>query len=478
MATTKIWAVRSDISSVIDYTKNPDKTVKEINFVTVTDETENGTVERRISDLKDVINYAAKKEKTVSDEGKEVLEFVTGINCNKDTAFKEMMLTKVQFSKTDKVLAWHGYQSFKPGEVTPEQAHEIGIKLAERLWGDRFQVVVTTHLDRAHIHNHFVVNSVSFLDGKKFYGSKATYFQMRAESDALCREYGLSVVENPSYNGIRRGEYQAKKNGRKTKIEIIKDDIEKVIYASASMKDFFRRMKLAGYTAYIRGRSLSVIPYGMEKPIRISRHYPELSPEAIEARIIENREKRKTQGNAYGAGRRYNAGSVKLPRKKLTGYKALYVRYLYLLGKIPDRKRQYKGMHYLIRQDLMYVHKLRNEWNFIKKYNINTTADINTLRKEKNETYDILAEKRNKLQNRIRRAAPDKREELKKELSTLNDEIGKVRKDLYYMKDIEERSVKMTDKIKTVTEIYEGNERSSGKEQAEKNAGKEGGINI
>ena len=82
-----------------------------------------------------------------------VVPYVSGINLSPNIARDQMVMTKLQFGKTDKILAYHGYQSFLPGEVTPDIAHEIGVKLAERLWGDRFQVLVTTHLDHEHIHN-------------------------------------------------------------------------------------------------------------------------------------------------------------------------------------------------------------------------------------------------------------------------------------------------------------------------------------
>ena len=92
---------------------------------------------------------------------------IFSVNIYNITAVTDMLKEAIQ-AKEDGILAFHGYQAFKPDEVTPEVAHEIGIKLAEKLWGDRFEIVVTTHLDKKHIHNHFVLNSVSFVDGKKF----------------------------------------------------------------------------------------------------------------------------------------------------------------------------------------------------------------------------------------------------------------------------------------------------------------------
>ncbi len=128
--------------------------------------------ERQAQGLSDVIDYAANSGKTQAvDEKSDVLRsFVSGVNCHPSTARDEMIAVKKRFGKEDGTVAYHGYQSFAPGEATPEIAHEIGLKLAQRLWGDRYQVLVTTHLDKeSHLHNHFVLNTVSFVDGIKYH---------------------------------------------------------------------------------------------------------------------------------------------------------------------------------------------------------------------------------------------------------------------------------------------------------------------
>ena len=121
--------------------------------------------------------------------------YVSGINCMPDTALQEMRNTKKQFFKTTGIQCFHGVQSFVKGEVTPEKAHEIGVKLAEEIWGDKFQVVISTHLNTDNLHNHFVLNSVSFLDGKRFCNAKKDYATMRKTSDRLCEYYGLTISQ-------------------------------------------------------------------------------------------------------------------------------------------------------------------------------------------------------------------------------------------------------------------------------------------
>ena len=146
MAVCEIWDVRGRLDHPIDYAENPEKTANP------------KYTEDDLQAMVDVMEYATNKDKT------EQRFFVTGVSCDPTTARDEMMITKAGWSDTSEIVCYHGFQSFKHGEVTPEQAHEVGVKLAERMWGDRFQVIVATHLNTDCLHNHFVVNSVSFAD--------------------------------------------------------------------------------------------------------------------------------------------------------------------------------------------------------------------------------------------------------------------------------------------------------------------------
>lgn len=163
MATTSLWRITGRLDHLIDYVENQEKTSP--------------------SDLNKVLSYATAQQKTAckTDEREPLLQqYVTGVNCSAATALTDMHRIKKRFNKLDGTLAYHGYQSFAPGEATPEIAHEIGIKLAQSLWGDKYQVIVATHLDKEnHLHSHFVINSVSFLDGRKFYRSAQDYARMR-----------------------------------------------------------------------------------------------------------------------------------------------------------------------------------------------------------------------------------------------------------------------------------------------------------
>ena len=147
MATTSLWHIEGRLKDLIDYVENPEKTKAKT---------------PGLQDLYNVFSYVQRPEATQKGE------YVTALNCLRETALRQMILTKKRYGKTDGYIAWHGYQSFKPEEVTPQLAHEIGVKLAKEMWGDRFELIVTTHLDKEHIHCHFCFNSVSFRDGGKY----------------------------------------------------------------------------------------------------------------------------------------------------------------------------------------------------------------------------------------------------------------------------------------------------------------------
>lgn len=147
MATTGFWPVKNRLKEVIDYARNPDKTTDK-KFL---DE-----------DLWAALRYVENDDKT------DRCMYVSGINCPKQRAYEYMMATKRRYGKLGGNIAYHGYQSFVSGEVTPEEAHAIGLETARRMWGKDYEVVVTTHLNTDNLHNHIVINSVSFRTGRKF----------------------------------------------------------------------------------------------------------------------------------------------------------------------------------------------------------------------------------------------------------------------------------------------------------------------
>ena len=187
MAVTKLWVVRDNLGRVIDYANNPEKTCNP-NYT-----------DAQYQTLADVIAYAKDEEKT------ERQFYVDGINCNPATARDQFITTKECFGKTDGIQAYHGYMSFKEQNITPELAQKVGMEFAKRMWGKRFQVVVTTHLNTKHLHCHFVINSVSFVDGKRLQNDEKVWFKFRHIADEVCKEYGLYF--NPTPNRSKQSSY-------------------------------------------------------------------------------------------------------------------------------------------------------------------------------------------------------------------------------------------------------------------------------
>lgn len=201
-----------------------------------------------------------------------------------------MMAVKRRFGKLGGNVAYHGYQSFQTGEVTPEEALAIGRETAYRMWGDKYQVLITVHLNTDNLHCHFVVNSVSFKDGSKFGNHQKDHIKLREISDQVCREYGISVLENSSFwKGQSRGAYWYKKQGGMTHRDMLRQDIAYVLPTCGSRQDFKYQMEALGYTF---GRTneyyahATITAPGWKRPIRLdSLGY---SREVLDDRIRSN----------------------------------------------------------------------------------------------------------------------------------------------------------------------------------------------
>lgn len=274
MAVTKIWKVVKRMDHVISYAKDENKTKIEFNQ----------KYEMLVDDLQNVIDYARNSDKTEKEY------FVTGINCDSDSAYEEMQDTKRYYNKKDKILAFHAYQSFAEGEVTPELAHQIGVQLANEMWGDRFQVVVSTHLNTKHLHNHFVINSVSFKDGYKYYSNFENTALLRKTSDELCEEYGLSVLEEKKCkSGINFEDFYKKHIQESDYHKEVKEDLDYAIKNSYTTKDFHRILESMGYHYYYRAGKLSVRREPYKRNIRVERAFgEEYSVDNITKRILQN----------------------------------------------------------------------------------------------------------------------------------------------------------------------------------------------
>ena len=196
-----------------------------------------------------------------------------------------MELTKRLWEQpTDKgVLAYHIIQSFSPGEATPDQVHEIGCEFARRFLADRFECTVSTHLDKGHLHNHIVVNSVSYADGKMFRNNFDTYYHgIRQVSDELCRENRLSVIETDG-KGKSYDEWLSGQTGKPTIRGMVRKDVEQAIAAADSFDGFILELQNMGYTVKYgpRVEHMAVRHKDAQRNIRIDRLDPRFSETAL-----------------------------------------------------------------------------------------------------------------------------------------------------------------------------------------------------
>ncbi|MGO5187402.1 relaxase/mobilization nuclease domain-containing protein [Oscillospiraceae bacterium LCP21S3_E10] len=414
-------------------------------------------------ELSDVIRYAVNSEKTQetgSEDGTPLHCFVSGINCSPATARDEMLAVKKRFGKEDGTVAYHGYQSFAPGEATPELAHEIGVKLATQLWGDRYQVIVATHLDKEnHLHNHFVVNTVSFADSIKYHRTRKDYHEMQTVSDELCREYGLSVIEQPQQGrGKQYGEWRAEQEQRPTWRGLIRTDMDEAIRQAMTERQFFDALQKKGYTVKV-GKDISVRPPGKERFVRLMRNFGEdYSIEQIRRRILsQTRAEKKPSEPTRQVIRIRLFGSLKKTRK-LTGFRALYVHYCYLLGIFPKNRPQQsrKRLHFLLREDLLKLDAITAETRLLIGHRIDTAEQLFSYRDKVSEKITVLTEKRKQLYKTQRTAAvksdPEKAAEVKAQIAALSKELAALRKEVVLCNNIAERSGVIQEKIKAVRE--------------------------
>ena len=441
MATTKIWPVKDSLKRLVDYASNPEKTTKD--------------------DLAAVIEYAMNGEKTAGSNERSC--YVTGVNCFAETALDEMLSTQKHFGKTSGNVAYHCYQSFKPGEVTPEQCHRLGVELAECMWGDKYQVLVATHLDRDHLHNHLVCCSVSFIDGKKFNDNKAAYSRLRRLSDDICLENGLSVIEKPLGKTPRQIHF-AEKNGEPTRYNLMREAIDNAIALSTNMPTFMNLMKQQGYViAYNPNRKYPTIrSVNSRKATRLFRLGDDYDVERIMQRInsnalddvMRNREDHIASMHPPVRKKVHVTGSRKNARK-VGGLYGLYLHYLYLLGYRPRKK--HRPLSPEMREACRMCDKYSECAKLMAKYHLRTEDDMKDFIARSEESLDTLSCQRNKVRNKLRRAAdPEMIESYRNERDHLTSEITKIRKEIKTAAFTLERSEKVKDDIRIELEYCHG----------------------
>ena len=447
MATTSLWKVDKRLDHVIDYATDEEKTKNENeggNF---------GSIEK-------LLTYATNPDKT------EKLFYTTGINCKVDNAVKEMQFIKKLYGKEKGILAFHGYQSFKEGEVTPEVAHEIGVRLAEEMWGDRFQVVISTHLNTDNIHNHFVINSVSFKDGYKYYSNLSNTALLRKTSDEICVEYGLSILEEKTCkSGINFENFYKKSMKESEYYKFAKEDIDYAIEHSWTYQEFIKKLKGIGYEVYFRANKISVRRYPYKRNIRIERSFgEEYSIENIKNKIFSRYPSREEviKPKTYDK-RLFYKGSIKKLRKP-KGIIALYYYYCYLLKVYPKKNLNYK-LSPEMREAVKKMDKYSEQIRFICKYKLETVNDIENLKEQKQEELQKTLNTRNRLYyKRQKLDNATEKEVVTKDIISVTSVIEKVRKEIKLCDEVSDNARKMKEQIKELKD----KEKQNTKEKEEK----------
>lgn len=434
MAVTSIWYINGRVDHAIHYACNPEKTSDDARKEIAT--------QHKVGD---VVEYTADQLKT------EQRTWVSCVNCTEENAIQDFMATKRKWGKLDGRICYHGYQSFKENEVTAEQAHRIGVTLAQELWGDRFEVVVATHCNTGHYHNHFVVNSVSFFDGNKYRRTPEDYRRMREISDRLCREERISVIENPQGRKKSYPEWEAEQNGKPTKRGMVRADIDRAIQSATTERHFIQTLTDMGYEIHTRtetGKPLkypSIKPHGAKKPFRFHNLGSGYSLEEIKDRIYENMRRKVPFPEAErdeANRKRRQKGFV--PYTKPQGLRALYIHYHFELGIISQHPASVKRVSFLMREDVIKLDKFDAQVRLLNREQIDTADQLASYQGKTEARMEALSDRRADLRNALKRAKRSGEvttaESISIQIDAISKEIAVLRKEVKLCTDIMERS--------------------------------------
>ena len=420
------------MDQTVKYAINPTKTAYEVKRTEEADMTAN-------------IAYALNPEKGTT----KLYQTAVNLDCP-ETAWEEMKATKERWGKTDGILGFHVVQSFRPSEIEPELAHRVGVEFVEKCFPG-YEAVVGTHLDKHHIHNHIVLNSVSCLDGRKYHSTQKSYYgELRKVSDELCRKYGLSVVE-PHEEGPKaksHSEWQAERQGKPTWCSAIREDVDDAITRSLTFEQFIKRMRDMGYEVKTGVKYMAVRPPGNERFTRLRRLGDEYTEEAVRQRLLKNDPSllpSEDQGVCHLAqcGQMARNGDLRTirhgfyrsawsnpRRKKVKGLRALYLWYAYRMGNMRMGGSSSHKTHYLLREDIRKLTKRDRMATLLVKNKIETYEQLRAHRDECREMISFLCDRRAKLKKQAPTAPA------KSELTIIRDKLKTLRRELRLCDDI------------------------------------------
>ena len=338
MAVTKIKAIRGTLSKAIAYILNPEKTDEKL--------------------------------------------LVSSYGCASETAAREFEWTRKIAEQKGmnpvRIIARHVIQSFEIGEVTPELAHEIGKQFADEILGGKYEYVLTTHIDKDHVHNHLIFNAVDFVDYHAYKSYKRIYYDMREVSDRLCKENGLSVIPPSQNKGMGYKEYTEAKRGTSWK-QKLKQTIDRLVITAKDYDDFLRLMQEAGYEIK-PGKYISFRAEGQERFTRSKTIGENYTEERIKERIA-GRTPRRSQRQATPKG-------------------------ISLIGDIQERIRLIDSKGYEYKAKLTILKEAARTLNYLTENNLLQYADLEKKVEDVHSSYDRTGKELKGVEARLREVQP------------------------------------------------------------------------
>ena len=338
MAVTKIKAIRGTLSKAIAYILNPEKTDEKL--------------------------------------------LVSSYGCASETAAREFEWTRKIAEQKGmnpvRIIARHVIQSFEIGEVTPELAHEIGKQFADEILGGKYEYVLTTHIDKDHVHNHLIFNAVDFVDYHAYKSYKRIYYDMREVSDRLCKENGLSVIPPSQNKGMGYKEYTEAKRGTSWK-QKLKQTIDRLVITAKDYDDFLRLMQEAGYEIK-PGKYISFRAEGQERFTRSKTIGENYTEERIKERI---------------------AGRTPRRNRRQTAPKGIS-----LIGDIQERIRLIDSKGYEYKAKLTILKEAARTLNYLTENNLLQYADLEKKVEDVHSSYDRTGKELKGVEARLREVQP------------------------------------------------------------------------
>ena len=338
MAVTKIKAIRGTLSKAIAYILNPEKTDEKL--------------------------------------------LVSSYGCASETAAREFEWTRKIAEQKGmnpvRIIARHVIQSFEIGEVTPELAHEIGKQFADEILGGKYEYVLTTHIDKDHVHNHLIFNAVDFVDYHAYKSYKRIYYDMREVSDRLCKENGLSVIPPSQNKGMDYKEYTEAKRGTSWK-QKLKQTIDRLVITAKDYDDFLRLMQGAGYEIKT-GKYISFRAKGQERFTRSKTIGENYTEERIKERIA-GRTPRRSQRQTTPKG-------------------------ISLIGDIQERIRLIDSKGYEHKAKLTILKEAARTLNYLTENNLLQYADLEKKVEDVHSSYDRIGKELKGVEARLREVQP------------------------------------------------------------------------